>query len=96
LHTRYDTKADIFSFGVLLWVLISQKEPYTAFSHSWDVAKFVIDGNREAIPAGCPYDYATLLRQCWDQDPENRPSIQEVLEALTEMYNRGLENETKQ
>jgi hypothetical protein len=95
-NKKYDTKADIFSFGVLLWVLISQKEPYTAFSHSWDVAKFVIDGNREAIPAGCPYDYATLLRQCWDQDPENRPSIQEVLEALTEMYNRGLENETKQ
>ncbi len=85
---RYSKEADIYSFGILLWVIITQKEPYTAFNHVWDVTKFVIDGNREVIPAGCPADYAELITGCWDPDPQKRLTLDVIIARLNVMYDR--------
>lgn len=85
---RYNKEADIYSYGVLLWVIITQKEPYTAFNHVWDVTKYVIDGNREAIPAGCPADFADLITGCWHPDPEKRLSVRTIIDRLENMYEK--------
>ncbi len=88
LSKRYNKEADIYSYGVLLWVIITQKEPYTAFKHVWDVSKFVLDGNREAIPAGCPTDYADLITDCWHPEPEKRLPLKGIIQRLETMYER--------
>jgi serine/threonine protein kinase len=82
----YDTKSDVYSFGVMLWVLYTQKQPYTNFDHSWDVAQFVIEGNREKIPKDCPPDFRTLIELCWSQDPTERPTFQYIVEHLEKMF----------
>jgi len=78
----YDTKCDVFSFGVMLWVLYCQKEPYQQIEHSWEVARFVLEGNREKIPKDCPAAFAELIEQCWASDPTNRPNFQQIVEGL--------------
>jgi tRNA A-37 threonylcarbamoyl transferase component Bud32 len=85
---QYDLKADIFSFGVILWVLYAGKEPYSHLEHSWDVAKFVSEGNREEIGIDCPAGYKRIIEICWAQNPEERPTSEELLEELEQLYSK--------
>lgn len=82
LKQPYDLKSDIYSFGMLLWTLYSQKEPYETFERTWDVVPFVIQGNREKIPDTCSSDLRALIETCWDQDPKLRPTIDLVVLRL--------------
>jgi hypothetical protein len=58
------------------------------------VSKFVIDGNREAIPAGCPADYAELITDCWRPEPEKRLPLQAIIQRLESMYEREFKIES--
>ncbi len=88
----YDTKSDVYSFGVMLWILYCQKEPYQHIEHSWDIAQFIVDGNREKIPKDCPSDFAQLIERCWSQDPEQRPDFQTIVERLEKIVQDTVEN----
>jgi len=81
----YDTKCDVFSFGVMLWVLYCQKEPYQQIEHSWEVARFVLEGNREKIPKDCPPEFKELIELCWTQNPSQRPEFKEIVHRLEQM-----------
>jgi hypothetical protein len=48
---------------MILWVLYTQQEPYNHLEHSWDVARFVLEGKRESIPKDCPNDYRKLIER---------------------------------
>lgn len=37
---------------------------------------------RLPIPDTCPEWYATLIKDCWDQDPDARPSFAEIIKRL--------------
>jgi len=78
----YNKTSDVFSYGVLLWVLYHQKEPYSHLEHSWDVAKFVVEGNREKISKDCPKEFKELIEKCWSQDVNDRPSFSDIITIL--------------
>jgi serine/threonine protein kinase len=88
----YDTKSDVFSYGVMLWILYCQKEPYQHIEHSWEIARFIIEGNREKVPKDCPAEYAHLIEECWAQDPDQRPDFQHIVERLEKMLHDNTEN----
>lgn len=45
--------------------------------------RFVLtEGVRPAIPLGCPASVAQLLRNCWDENPDDRPSFDIIVEYL--------------
>jgi serine/threonine protein kinase len=89
---RYDEAADIYSFGIMLWELISRDVPYADVQGGPPMAvvsqlinKVVRKGERPAVPAGCPEPLAVLVRACWDQNPKARPPFKSVLEQLQGM-----------
>jgi hypothetical protein len=42
-NKQYERSADIYSFGILLWVIMTQQRPYIEVMNSWDIAA---DGSR--------------------------------------------------
>jgi hypothetical protein len=34
-HKPYSAKIDVYSFGIVLWVLYSRREPYTELKRQW-------------------------------------------------------------
>ena len=59
-------KGDVFSFGVVLWELITRQTPWKAEKMSLeDIKESVIDGERLKIPPTCPDDLRKVLEQCW-------------------------------
>lgn len=74
-------KSDIFSFGMVLWEISSEKEPF-AREKDFQVVLKISHGGREKVVAGTPESYSKLYKECWDQEPEKRPNIEEVVETL--------------
>ncbi|KAH0947764.1 hypothetical protein HN011_002296 [Eciton burchellii] len=68
-------KVDIWSYGVVLWELLSGEIPYKDVDSSavmWGVGS---NSLRLPIPANCPEGYGLLIKQCWAAKPRNRPSF---------------------
>eukprot|EP00128_Syssomonas_multiformis_P000547 Colp12_sorted_trinity150504_noHs@10977 len=73
---------DVWSFGVVLWELLTGQVPYANVETSaiiWGVG-----GNslHLPIPASCPHGFAALMRACWDPSPKSRPSFKRILLEL--------------
>jgi hypothetical protein len=78
--------ADCFSFGVILWELLTRLRPvigYTARPHNGIlniVPFFAQSGRRPSFPsAGCPPAWRSLCEECWGQVPSDRPVFDAAL-----------------
>jgi mitogen-activated protein kinase kinase kinase 9 len=82
---RYTEKADVFSFGIIMWELASRLPPYQDMN-GWQVAQEVAkNGLRPPEPADCPKPFYNLMQRCWHPDPEKRPDFDRIILELEEM-----------
>ena len=84
-HAPYGAPADVFSFGILLWELLTARVPYEALSPLQAAVGVVQRGLRPTIPATCPGELADLMRACWTRRPEDRPGFEELKGRLEAM-----------
>ncbi|XP_062193930.1 serine/threonine-protein kinase STY46-like isoform X2 [Phragmites australis] len=71
-HKPYDHKADVFSFGILMWELLTGKIPYEYLTPLQAAVGVVQKGLRPTIPKNIHAKLAELLQKCWQQDPAQR------------------------
>uniref|UniRef100_A0A2K6GCN6 receptor protein-tyrosine kinase n=1 Tax=Propithecus coquereli TaxID=379532 RepID=A0A2K6GCN6_PROCO len=82
LEGIFTSKTDAWSFGVLLWEIFSLGYmPYPGRTNQ-EVLDFVISGGRMDPPRGCPGPVYRIMTQCWQHQPELRPSFASILEHL--------------
>ncbi|GET04646.1 kinase-like domain-containing protein [Rhizophagus clarus] len=78
-------KSDIYSIGVLLWEISSGKPPfYPNEGEQYDVclALEICQGLREVVVPNTPKEYVKIYSKCWDGEPDNRPTIYQVVDWL--------------
>jgi len=86
-HYTYNTKTDVWSFGVVLWEIESGgKMPYPGLS-GMEIVDFLKLGQRLKHPDGCSNKIYEMMTSCWDQEPTQRPSFNELVTSLNqELY----------
>nr|CAG8600716.1 14495_t:CDS:2 [Entrophospora candida] len=75
--------SDVYSIGVLMWQISSGRTPFQNFSSiGLDLISQIINGTRENIIPGTPEPYIDLYTTCWQDNPEKRPQMSQVVEFL--------------
>jgi serine/threonine protein kinase len=82
-HESYSSNADVYSFGICLWQLITREIPFATMTPI-QAAYAVAEGRRPEIPASTPLRLQEIIRSCWDQDSQRRPSFTYVAMALAD------------
>ncbi|XP_013639323.1 PREDICTED: dual specificity protein kinase shkC-like [Brassica oleracea var. oleracea] len=92
---KYGDRADVYSFGLLLWQLITAKVPYEHLNSISPrlAAQRVIGGERPAIPGNMNLKLKIIIENCWNEDPFFRHSISRVSTALHTLLSAVNESE---
>ncbi|CAF3224346.1 unnamed protein product [Rotaria sp. Silwood2] len=70
------------SFGIILWEMVTCTVPYNKIDPiavMWGVAKGTL---KLPIPPSIPEGFKLLMTMCWEQQPSNRPSFQQIIKHL--------------
>ncbi|XP_044002104.1 mitogen-activated protein kinase kinase kinase 7-like [Aphidius gifuensis] len=93
--SRYTEKCDIFSWGVILWEVLTRQKPFDDIGGSaYRIMWAVHTGQRPPLIEGCPKPIEYLITRCWAKEPEQRPSMNEIVRIminLSELFNCDLE-----
>jgi len=84
----YNHKADVYSFGIILWEIVAFQKPFDGMSRDEFYARVVHGGERPVISRKWPAELSDLMQQCWDYTSEFRPTFANVLERLDDMHAR--------
>ena len=82
---HYGPGVDVYAFSMIAFEIVSGEVPFNEFSGLPPVALAVkaASGKRPKIPASVPSKMAKLIRRCWSQEAESRPSFDEVFSELS-------------
>ncbi|KAL7734417.1 hypothetical protein ACLKA6_010746 [Drosophila palustris] len=75
-------KVDIWSYGVVLWEMLTCEIPYKDVDSSaiiWGVGN---NSLKLLVPSTCPEGFKLLVKLCWKSKPRNRPSFRQILSHL--------------
>lgn len=86
LQKQYDEKADVYSFGIVLWQMYTNElQPYGDRIKTLNqLIEYVAHkSERPRIPDDCPKPLADTISHCWTGNPTERPSFQQLINNNT-------------
>ena len=87
-HESYSSNADVYSFGICLWQLITREIPFATMTPI-QAAYAVAEGRRPMIPPSTPHRLQEIIEACWDQDSHKRPSFTYIAMALADYVKKS-------
>ncbi|XP_008332520.1 receptor-interacting serine/threonine-protein kinase 1 [Cynoglossus semilaevis] len=94
IHTASTEKSDVYSFAIVVWVILTQEEPYANARSEDQISQCVRNGDRptkDLIPADTPKAIIMLMSNCWHEDPQSRPTFNDGYSYFLPFYEENLQ-----
>ncbi|KAF0552132.1 calmodulin-dependent protein kinase [Gigaspora margarita] len=85
INNKKTKKSDIYSVGVMLWEISSEKTPFKDDKDNATLPLRIYNGLREKPIFDTHYKYVAIYKKCWQGMQDDRPSIQEVAMKLKDI-----------
>lgn len=87
-HGKYTTSSDVWSFGIVMWEVMSYGErPYWDMSDQ-EVLNAIEQEFRLPPPPGCPPALHLLMLDTWQKDRTQRPHFDQLVSAFDKMIRK--------
>ncbi|XP_050338118.1 tyrosine kinase receptor Cad96Ca isoform X2 [Bactrocera neohumeralis] len=87
----FSVKSDVWSFGILMWEIVTLgSTPYPGISAA-DVMRKVRDGYRLDKPEHCRRELYNIMYYCWSGDPNERPTFVELVQMLDKLLHTEMD-----
>ncbi|KAM6972942.1 hepatocyte growth factor receptor [Aplochiton taeniatus] len=83
---KFTPKSDVWSFGVLLWELMTRGAPPYSDVNSFDITIFLLQGRRLLQPEFCPDALYQVMVECWHPMPERRPTFSDLVARIASLF----------
>lgn len=83
----FSPQSDVWAFGVLVWEIFSLGEDPYGDVNPIELTKMLQTGGRMGQCSLAPHRVNQMIRSCWETDPAQRPSSEEIKSILSG-YNR--------
>lgn len=93
INNRSTEKSDVYSFAIVVWVVLTGREPYENARSEDQICHCVCKGERPdvaLIPQDTPQDVIELMKTCWNEDPHHRPTFKDSFELFLPFYQKKL------
>ncbi|KAJ2951708.1 hypothetical protein O0L34_g13870 [Tuta absoluta] len=81
-NSTFSHASDVWSYGVLLWELLTGETPYKGIDALAVAYGVAVNKLTLPIPSTCPEPWRVLMEACWASNPRERPLFPEILEQL--------------
>lgn len=78
----YSEKSDVYAFSIIVYEIFSYEIPFKGLTINGILNKVVNQGDRPPISSDIPDIYKNLIEDCWNQNPDERPSFHEIVEEM--------------
>jgi len=79
----FNEKADVYSFGIVLWEILTRQEPFQEFENYEEFRDAICNRHvRPLIPPTCHPTLKQLMEACWHHDPTKRPAFPAIVASL--------------
>ena len=86
----YTAQSDIYSFGLVLWEILTRKHPFKEEVRAdTQIPSFIQAGGRPHLPVDPLFpEFSEIVSACWAQDPSERPPLSHTLAQLLSLVPR--------
>lgn len=90
-QNRISEKADVYSFGLMMWEMKTRRRPFKNMNPRWVAERVLKDKVRPSLEHSADWgdSYVELMVRCWDQDYTSRPHFDVILEELEKLYSNN-------
>ncbi|XP_045451942.1 mitogen-activated protein kinase kinase kinase [Melitaea cinxia] len=81
-NSTFSHASDVWSYGVLLWELLTGETPYKGIDALAVAYGVAVNKLTLPIPSTCPESWRVLMEACWRSNPRERPLFPEILDQL--------------
>jgi len=74
--------ADVYSFGLLLYEIVTKNRQYRQLSLREVTAKFAEENFRPKLPDSIKPELKALIRRCWHENADKRPDFEDIIEQM--------------